>query len=79
MGSAPRQVRGGLDRVLALAQLLLCCISSLVKKASRKICANRVENRNPSQISVNEDEKCRREVKVCVMMPIDDTEHMHEV
>ena len=51
----------------------------VVKKERREICAVRVENRNPSrflQISVNEDESCLIDVKVCVMMLTDGREEV---
>ena len=47
----------------------------VVDKARRKIRAVRVENGNLSRflpISVNEDETCLIDVKVCVMMLTDD-------
>ena len=52
----------------------------VVKKARREICAvrveNRLENRQVLPISVNEDETCLIDVKVCVMMLTDGREEV---
>ena len=70
--AGPRPVERSHVHAPSLAQVV-------VGKARRKIRAVRVENRNLSRflpISVNEDETCLIDVKVCVMMLTDGREEV---
>ena len=70
--AGPRPVERPNVEAPSLAQVV-------VKKARREICAVRVEIANLSRflpISVNEDETCLIDVKVCVMMLTDGREEV---